>query len=128
MQDDDIIHLIFHAIMAVASPLFFGFMALKHHTASRWIRCVFILLAIVGAPWGILGVLRFGYPTHFTRGTRASFDHFDALLGGFALGLLTSLLLSAEFWQIARSGHSRSNQSLEPTADREENYKGEIRK
>jgi len=126
VQDDHIIHLIFHAIMAVASPLFFGFMALKHRTASRWIRCVFILLAIVGVPWGILGVLRFGYPTHFARATRASFYHFDTLLGGFALGLLTSLLLSAEFWQIARIGHSRSNQ--EPTADREENYKGESRK
>jgi hypothetical protein len=118
VQDDYIIHLIWHAIIAVASPLFFVFMALKHHTASRWIRCVFILLAIVGVLWGILGVLRFGYPAHFTRAARASFDHFDALCGGFALGLLTSLLLSAEFWQLSRRQHSSSNQSLEPTADR----------
>ena len=44
-----------HAIVAVGSPVFFGFMALKHHTASRWIRCVFVLLAVVGISWGILG-------------------------------------------------------------------------
>jgi len=118
MQQDYTIHIILHAIVAIGSPVFFGFMALKHHTASHWIRSVFVLLAVVGVPWGILGVLRFGYPAHFTRATRVSFDHFHTLLGGFAIGLLISLLLSAEFWQICGRRHNRSNQALEPTAGR----------
>ena len=78
-------------------------------------------------PFGILAVLRFGFATHFTRATRLSFDHYATLLGGFALGLLTSLVLSSEFWQITKLHRDRSNQSLQPTAGREENYKSEIR-
>jgi hypothetical protein len=120
VQEDYTIHIVLYALVAIGSPVFFLFMLLKHRTASRWIRCIFVLLAFVGVPWGVLGVLRLGYPTHFTRVTRASFYHFETLLGGFALGLLTSVLLSAEFWQIARSWHSRSNQSLEPTAGQRE--------
>jgi hypothetical protein len=64
---------------------------------------------------GILGVLRLGYPAHFTRDTRASFDHYETLLRGFAFGLLVTLMLSPEFWQIARRRQNGSNQSLEPT-------------
>jgi hypothetical protein len=120
VQQDNTIHVILHAVVAVGSPLFFGFMALKHHTASRWIRCVFVILGIVGVPWGIFGVLRLGYASHFTRASRATFDHFESVLGGFALGLLASLLLSPEFWQIAGRGRNRSNQALERTATRQE--------
>jgi hypothetical protein len=118
MEPERALLLFFYALMPVASPVFFLFMALKHRTASRWIRSVFLLLAFVGIPWGVLGVLRLGYPTHFTRATRANFDHFGSVLGGFALGLLAALLLSPEFWQISRRGGRRSNQSLEPTAGR----------
>jgi len=117
-QDYAIIHIILYAIVGISSPVFFGFMALKHHTASRWIRWVFLLLAVVGVPWAILGISRLGYPSHFTRATRASFYHFETILGGFAIGLLTSLFLSAEFWQICRRRQNGSNQSLQPTAGR----------
>ncbi len=118
MQQDYTIYVVLDAVVAVGSPVFFGFMVFKHRTASRWIRCVFLLLAMVGVPWGILGVLRLGFPTHFTRVSRANFDHYGTLLGGFALGLLTSLLLSPEFWQIAKPRSNRSNQTLQPTAGR----------
>jgi len=77
VQEDYTIHIVLDALMAIGSPVFFLFMVLKHRTASRWIRCIFVLLAFVGVPWGVLGVLRLGYPTHFTRVTRASFYHFE---------------------------------------------------
>jgi hypothetical protein len=118
LEDYAIIHIIFHLVVAIGSPVFFLFMAVKHRTASRWIRCVFVFLASIGVGWGILGVLRLGFPAHFTRATRWSFDHYETLLGGFALGLFTSLLLSSEFWQIAKPHRNRSNKSLEPTAGR----------
>lgn len=116
-QDYAIIQIIAHAAMGIVSPVFFLFMALKHRTASRWIRCIFIFLAFIGVGWGALGVLRLGYPTHFARATLASFHHYQTLLSGFALGLLTSLLLSREFWQIAKP-YRGSNNSLQPTAGR----------
>ena|SRR5689334_2632220 len=122
MQPDYLLHVALHAIVGVGSPVFFGFLVFTDHTASRWIRWVFVFLGIAGVPWGILGVLRLGFPGHFTRATRASFDHYETLLAGFALGLLASLLLSPEFWQkFGRPHHNRSNQSLEPTPDRPEN-------
>ena len=80
-----------------------------------------------GVPWGILGILRLGYPAHFMRATRANYFYYETGLGGFALGLLTSLLLSVEFWHISRTRHNGSNQSLEPTAGhRTEKLKDEL--
>jgi len=119
MQHDYTIHVILHAIVAVGSPVFFGFMALKHHTASRWIRCVFVLLAVVGIAWGILGVLRLGYASHFTRATQARFDHVESVLGGFAPGLLTNLVefrVLGDQSAISTKLVKRSNQSMKPTA------------
>jgi len=33
---------------------------------------------------------------------RYNLDHYGSVLGGIAIGLLISLLLSPEFWQLAR--------------------------
>jgi hypothetical protein len=33
---------------------------------------------------------------------RYKLDHYGSILGGIAIGLLISLLLSPEFWQLAR--------------------------
>ena len=98
--------------VAVFSPLFFVFFALKRRAASRWIRSVLVILGLNGIPWGILGVLRLGYPMHFARQTRLDFYHFETVLGGIAIGLLIGLLLSPEFWQIAQRQDTSRHEGL----------------
>jgi multisubunit Na+/H+ antiporter MnhB subunit len=91
-----------YVVIGVASPLVFLYLALRHRTASRWIRRALAILGVIGIPYGTLGVLRLGFPAHFSRYTRFSFDHCGTLLGGIANGVLTSLLLSPEFWHLTR--------------------------
>jgi hypothetical protein len=103
-----------YAAIAVSSPVLFGIMAYQSRTDSHWIRCILVLLAIVGVPWGVLGILRVGFAEHFSRGARMSFDHFGHTLGGIAIGLLTSLALSPEFRQISRRRFSLGRDPKEP--------------
>jgi len=102
MHDDYSLAIAGYVVIGALSPLVFLYLALINRTASRWIRCVLAILGVIGIPYGTLGVLRLGFPTNFSRQMRYNLDHFGSVLGGIAIGLLISLLLSPEFWQLAR--------------------------
>jgi hypothetical protein len=102
MRDDYALAIAGYVIIGVLSPLVFFYLALYNRTASRWIRCVLAILGVIGIPYSTFGVLRLGFNTHFSRQMRYNLDHYGSVLGGIAIGLLISLLLSPEFWQLAR--------------------------
>lgn len=111
------VFIVLYAAVAISSPILFGIMAYQSHADSRWIRCIFGLLAIVGVPWGVLGILRVGFAEYFSRTTWMSFDRFGHTLGGIILGLLTSLLLSPEFQRISGRLFSLGRDPREPSND-----------
>lgn len=102
MHDDYSPAIAGYVVIGALSPLAFLYLALYNRTASRWIRCVLAILGVIGIPYGTIGVLRLGFPTHFSRQMRYNLDYYGTVLGGIAIGLLISLLLSPEFWQVAR--------------------------
>ena len=80
----------------------FGLFAPKYRLASRWLRSIFVLLAIFGVMWSALGFLLLLYSEQFSRHTRAYLFQWKSHLSGIAMGLLISLILSPEFRQLAR--------------------------
>ena len=103
MSQDSTPLIICYSFVALASVWFF-FVAFgpKYRTASRWLRSVHFVLGIIGLIWSALGFLLLLYPTHFNRQTRFSLNQWKSHLSGIAVGLLISLLLSKEFWQLSR--------------------------
>jgi membrane associated rhomboid family serine protease len=118
MGGDNTLIFIAYAVMPVAS-LWFFFVAFrrKYRGTSQWIRSVNLFLAIIGLIWSALGFLLLFYSSHLTSQTRSSLFQWKSHISGIAVGLLISLLLSSEFRQFARRSR-RSNQALQPTADR----------
>jgi membrane associated rhomboid family serine protease len=74
--------------------------------ASRWVRRVVFVLAILGPIWSALGFLLLFDSEHLTRQTRDYLFQWKSHLGGIAMGLLISLILSPEFRKLSRVRHS----------------------
>ncbi len=93
-------------VIGAVGPLALFCMALRYRESSRWIRSLFLALALVGSAWAVLGFIRLFYAARFSRQARWSLDHWRTHVGGIAVGLLISALLSPDFWQLSR--HYRS--------------------
>jgi len=103
MHHDNTLILICYSVMPITSVWFFFVeFAPKYRSASSWIRSVHFVLGIIGLVWSALGFLLVFYSSHFTRQTRFSLSHWKSHIGGIAVGLLISLVLSSEFRQLAR--------------------------
>jgi hypothetical protein len=72
--------------------------------SSLWVRAVCFVLAINRLIWSALGFALVLYSTHLSSHMRASLFHWKLIFTGIALGLLVSLLFSAEFRQLAAPG------------------------
>jgi membrane associated rhomboid family serine protease len=113
MQQDNTIEIFFYSAMPILSLSFLLFtFAAKNHHASRWLRNIAVILAILGPIWSGLGFLLLFYSEHFTRHTLGYLFQWKSHLGGIAIGLLTSLILSPEFPQLARAGRRSEQQGL----------------
>ncbi len=134
----------FLVLISVASISYFVRLLLgKYRSASLWFRAVVTLMAISGVTYTAVGLYlaehRLGRHSDLPSAKLWFFSHFDSLVGGLFLGLMIALLLSAEFWRFERGRYAHlwrsplgsftsPNQLLQPTAGREENHEGEIRK
>ena len=120
-----------YAIVAIGSVLLATVAFLpRYRSASLWLRLGFFLIGPIGIAWSGLGfylrINQQGDRTLLSWPRFWALDHMKANIAGLALGMLLCLILSPEFRSFRR--RKTSNQSLEPTAGRKENYKGEIRK
>jgi membrane associated rhomboid family serine protease len=113
MQQDNAIEIFFYSAMPILSLAFlFLTFASKNPRASRWLRNIAIILVILGPIWSGLGFLSLFYFEPFTRHTLDYLFQWKSHLGGIAIGLLTSLILSPEFRQLARAGRRSEQQGL----------------
>jgi len=102
MHHDNTLILIGYSVMPIASVwFFFVAFAPEYRSGSSWIRSVHFVLGIIGLVWSALGFLLVFYSSHFTRQTRFALSDWKSHIGGIAIGLLISLVLSSEFRQLA---------------------------
>jgi hypothetical protein len=144
MDAGRVLDVTFLVSISVASISYFvRLFSAKYRSASLWFRGVVTLIAISGVTYTAVGLYlaehRLGSHSDLPSAKLWFFSHFDSLVGGLWFGLMTALLLSAEFWRFERGRNAHlwrsplgsftsPNQSLQPTAGREENHEGEIRK
>jgi membrane associated rhomboid family serine protease len=113
MQQDSTIEIFSYSVMPILSIVFlFLTFAPKNRHASRWLRSITVILAVLGPIWSGLGFLLLFYSEHFTRNTRDYLFQWKSHLSGIAMGLLISLILSPEFRQLARAGRRSEQQGL----------------
>jgi len=82
-----------------------------------WARCSFLGFGILVVAYGTLGYLLEHHRATLAYPARAYLDHYRTLLGGVAMGVVATLAISGQIKQLMKH-RKRSNQSLEPTADR----------
>jgi H+/Cl- antiporter ClcA len=82
-----------------------------------WVRWSCLFVGVVGAASGYLCFRLEFYRQSLPYRTRAYLDHYSTLLGGGALGALVVLGIYG-LASFCLKRHERSNQALQPTADR----------
>jgi membrane associated rhomboid family serine protease len=92
----------YSAAPSLSIVIVFGLLAPKYRHMSRWLRSIFVVLAITGPIWSALGFLLLFYSGHFTRQGRHYLFQWQSQLTGIAIGLLISLFLSPEFRKLSR--------------------------
>ena len=101
MSQDNIVP-VFCYTLGVALPFALACLAFWYRESSRSIRLVCLAWVVFGVAWGTLGFIRLFYSAHFSRQGRIALDHWKTHIGGIVVGLLISMLLSADFWKVSR--------------------------
>ena len=78
----------------------------KYRAASPWSRVIAVLIGLVGIAFTVIGFYLLAHEHDHHSDLSYSkmwlFSHLKSNLAGLALGLLTALVLSPEFWRFTR--------------------------